>query len=175
MRIDPRRFFEFLLLLMLTMCPFFLYLRNIGDQRALRLYCEAERLVGVADAGVFTPAPPAVSSPAEDAPEVETKEDAPDGMDLSPLQEVNADVAGWIEIPGILSYPLLQREERRFLNSCYKELYNVSKASSEYLVSRGLLHLYTSHKILLDVQGVSFLQHLPKSHTPYKRSRIDRN
>ena len=36
-------------------------------------------------------------------------------MDLSPLQEVNADVVGWIEIPGVLSYPLLQGGD----NACY--------------------------------------------------------
>ena len=29
MRIDPRRFFEFLLFLMLAMCLFFIYLRNV--------------------------------------------------------------------------------------------------------------------------------------------------
>ena len=57
MRIDPRRFFEFLLFLMLTMCLFFIYLRNIQDQRAGQLYHEAERLVCAADAaspfGIF--------------------------------------------------------------------------------------------------------------------------
>ena len=48
------------------------------------------------------PAPSATPSPAEDAPGTGAKEDAPSGgMDLSPLQEVNADVVGWIEIPGV--------------------------------------------------------------------------
>ena len=108
MRIDPRRFFEFLLFLMLAMCLFFIYLRNIQDQRAGQLYHEAERLVCAADAASPFPAPSAAPSPAEDAPGTGTREDAPSGMDLSPLQEVNADVVGWIEIPGVLSYPLLK-------------------------------------------------------------------
>ena len=46
MRIDPRRFFEFLFLMLMAMCLFFLYLRNIGDQRAVQLYSEAGRLAG---------------------------------------------------------------------------------------------------------------------------------
>ena len=108
MRIDPRRFFEFLLFLMLAMCLFFIYLRNIQDQRADQLYHEAERLVCAADAANPFPAPSAAPSPAEDAPGTGAKEDAPSGMDLSPLQEVNTDVVGWIAIPGVLSYPLLQ-------------------------------------------------------------------
>ena len=115
MRIDPRRFFEFLFLMLMAMCLFFLYLRNIGDQRAVQLYSEAGRLACVADTGESAPAPSAMSSPAEDAPGAEAKEDAPSGMDLSPLQEVNADVVGWIEIPGVLSYPLLQGGD----NACY--------------------------------------------------------
>ena len=108
MRIDPRRFFEFLLFLMLTMCLFFIYLRNIQDQRAGQLYHEAERLVCAADAASPSPAPSVLTTPAEDAAGTEAGENAPGGMDLSPLQEVNADVVGWIETPGVLSYPLLQ-------------------------------------------------------------------
>ena len=108
MRIDPRRFFEFLFLMLMAMCLFFLYLRNMGNQRAVQLYSEAGRLAFVSEAVEPSPAPPATTSPAEDAPGAEAKEDAPSGMDLSPLQEVNADVVGWIEIPGVLSYPLLQ-------------------------------------------------------------------
>lgn len=108
MRIDPRRFFEFLFLMLMAMCLFFLYLRNIGDQRAVQLYSEARRLAYVAEAVEPSPAPSATTSPEEDAPGAEEKVDAPSGMDLSPLQEVNTDVVGWIEIPGVLSYPLLQ-------------------------------------------------------------------
>lgn len=108
MRIDPRRFFEFLFLMLMAMCLFFLYLRNIGDQRAVQLYSEAGRLAYVAEAVEPSPVPSATTSPAEDAPETEAKEDTHKGMDLSPLQEVNADVVGWIAIPGVLSYPLLQ-------------------------------------------------------------------
>ena len=108
MRIDPRRFFEFLFLMLMAMCLFFLYLRNIGDQRAVQLYSEARRLAYVAEAVEPSPAPSDMTSPAEEAPGDGAKEDAPSGMDLSPLQEVNTDVVGWIEIPGVLSYPLLQ-------------------------------------------------------------------
>ena len=108
MRIDPRRVFEFLLLMLMAMCLFFLYLRNIGDRRAVQLYSEAGRLAYMSEAVEPSPAPPAMTSPVEDAPGAEAKEDAPSGMDLSPLQEVNADVVGWIAIPGVLSYPLLQ-------------------------------------------------------------------
>ena len=108
MRIDPRRFFEFLFLMLMAMCLFFLYLRNIGDQRAVQLYSEAGRLAFVSEAVEPSPAPSDMTSPAEEAPGDGAKEDAPSGMDLSPLQEVNTDVVGWIEIPGVLSYPLLQ-------------------------------------------------------------------
>lgn len=108
MRIDPRRFFEFLFVMLMAMCLFFFYLRNIGDQRAVQLYSEAGRLAFVSEAVEPSPALSDMTSPAEDAPEAGAKEDAPSGMDLSPLQEFNADVVGWIEIPGILSYPLLQ-------------------------------------------------------------------
>lgn len=108
MRIDPRRFFEVLFLLLMGVCLFFLYLRNIGDRRAVQLYSEAGRLACAAEAVEPSPAPSATPSPAEDAPETEAKEDAATGMNLSPLQEVNPDVAGWIEIPDVLSYPLLQ-------------------------------------------------------------------
>lgn len=51
MRIDPRKFFELLFLLMLGMCLLFIYLRNIGGQRAVQLYGGAGLLVCVADAG----------------------------------------------------------------------------------------------------------------------------
>lgn len=108
MRIDPRRFFEFLFLMLMAMCLFFIYLRNIGDRRAVQLYNEAGRLAYVMEAVEPSPAPSATTSPAEDAPGAEAKEDTPSGMDLSPLQEVNPDVVGWTAIPGVLSYPLLQ-------------------------------------------------------------------
>ena len=94
--------------MLMAMCLFFIYLRNIGDRRAVQLYNEAGRLAYVMEAVEPSPAPSATTSPAEDAPGAEAKEDTPSGMDLSPLQEVNADVVGWIEIPGVLSYPLLQ-------------------------------------------------------------------
>ena len=55
MRIDPRKFFELLFLLMLGMCLLFIYLRNIGGQRAVQLYGEAGRLACIADASEFCP------------------------------------------------------------------------------------------------------------------------
>lgn len=129
MRIDPRRFFEFLLFLMLTMCLFFIYLRNIGDRRAVQLYSEAGRLVRVADAANPSPGLSATPPPAEDAPGAEAKKDAPSGMDLSPLQEVNADVVGWIEIPGVLSYPLLQGGDNAwYLSHAWNSEENVAGA-----------------------------------------------
>ena len=129
MRIDPRRFFEFLFLMLMAMCLFFLYLRNIGDQRAVQLYSEAGRLACVAGAVEPSSAPPATPSPAEDAPRDGAKEDAPSGMDLSPLQEVNADVVGWIEIPGVLSYPLLQGgDNARYLTHAWNGEENAAGA-----------------------------------------------
>lgn len=108
MRIDPRRYFEFLFLLMLAMCLTFLCLRNIGDRRAGQLYREAERLADIPHAAEPFPALLEVLVPdATTAPDA-VSEDEPEGFDLSGLREVNADVVGWIEIPGVLSYPLLQ-------------------------------------------------------------------
>lgn len=45
MRIDPRKFFELLFLLMLGMCLLFIYLRNIGGQRAVQLYGGYEQVM----------------------------------------------------------------------------------------------------------------------------------
>ena len=108
MRIDPRRYFEFLFLLMLAMCLTFLCLRNIGDRRAGQLYREAERLADIPHAAEPLPVLLEVSVPDAGAVPDADSEDEPEGIDLSGLREVNADVVGWIEIPGVLSYPLLQ-------------------------------------------------------------------
>lgn len=110
MRIDPRRFFEFLFLLMLSMCLAFLYLHHMGSQRAGQLYREAARLADVPHVAELSPAP----APLEVLPETDAGDDAPAGMDLSPLREANADVVGWIEVPGLLSYPLLQGEDNAY-------------------------------------------------------------
>ena len=76
-----------------------------------------------------SPAPSATTSPAEDAPGAEAKEDVPSGMDLSPLQEVNPDVVGWIAIPGILSYPLLQGgDNARYLTHAWNGKENAAEA-----------------------------------------------
>lgn len=129
MRIDPRRFFEFLFLMLMAMCLFFLYLRNIGDQRAVQLYSEVGRLVYMSEAVEPSSAPSATASLAEDAPGAEAKEDATTGMDLSPLQEVNPHVVGWIEIPGVLSYPLLQGgDNARYLTHAWNGEENATGA-----------------------------------------------
>jgi sortase B len=115
--------------MLMAMCLFFLYLCNIGDQRAVQLYSEAGRLAYMSEAVEPSPAPPATTSPAEDAPGTEAKEDAPSGMDLSPLQEVNADVVGWIAIPGVLSYPLLQGgDNARYLTHAWNGEENAAGA-----------------------------------------------
>lgn len=114
MRINPRRFWEFLLLLMMFVCLTYLYLRNMDGQRANQLYQEAGRLVSSEDTAEPFPAPLVVSPDVESDPVIEDAEDAPAGMNLSPLREVNADVVGWIEIPGVLSYPLLQGEDNAY-------------------------------------------------------------
>ncbi|RKJ38135.1 class B sortase [Acutalibacter sp. 1XD8-33] len=50
-------------------------------------------------------------------------------MDLSPLQEVNPDVVGWIAIPGILSYPLLQGgDNARYLTHAWNGKENAAEA-----------------------------------------------
>lgn len=129
MRIDPRRFFEVLFLMLMAMCLFFLYLRNIGDQRAVQLYSEVGRLVYMSEAVEPSSAPSATASLAEDAPGAEAKEDATTGMDLSPLQEVNPHVVGWIEIPGVLSYPLLQGgDNARYLTHAWNGEENATGA-----------------------------------------------
>ena len=115
MRINPRRFFEFLFLLMMGMCLTFICLRNIGDRRAGQLYREAALLVDVPHVAEPSPVLLEMSVPDAEAVLDADKEDAPEGINLSGLREANADVVGWIEIPGVLSYPLLQGGD----NACY--------------------------------------------------------
>lgn len=107
-----RRFLESVLSLLLCMGAVLTCLHGIGDRRADQLYREARALAGVPGA-----AEPAA---AQDAPAPETgaeagaagtRTDRDTGIDLSGLRAVNDDVVGWIEIPGILSYPLLQGED----------------------------------------------------------------
>lgn len=129
MRIGSRRFFEFLLLLILCICLTFICLRNIGNQRADQLYREAGRLADMPDAVGQSSAPAAVKTDAGNTPEMEVEDDAPAGIDLSPLQEVNADVVGWIEIPGLLSYPLLQGDDNaRYLSHAWNGEKNAAGA-----------------------------------------------
>jgi sortase B len=113
-RINPRRFFEFLFLLMMGMCLTFICLRNIGDRRAGQLYREAALLVDVPHVAEPSPVLLEMSVPDAEAVLDADKEDAPDGINLSGLREANADVVGWIEIPGVLSYPLLQGNDNAY-------------------------------------------------------------
>lgn len=114
-RIKSRRFFELLFLLLLCMSVTFLCLKSIGDRRAGQLYREAERLAFASRPAEPSPAPSEEPSPGvEPVPDTAASADVPGGIDLSGLREVNADVVGWIEIPGILSYPLLHGKDNAF-------------------------------------------------------------
>lgn len=125
MRMKSRRFFELLFFLLLCVSMFFLCLKSINDRRANQLYQEAA-LLAFSSCPEEPPAAPSEepplyneeSSPATDSEEsvydTTADDDSPGGIDLSSLQEVNADVVGWIEIPGILSYPLMQGKDNSF-------------------------------------------------------------
>lgn len=125
MRMKSRRFFELLFFLLLCVSMVFLCLKSINDRRANQLYREAE-LLAFSRCSVEPPAAPSEESPTnheESSPATDSEEsvydttaddDSPGGIDLSGLQEVNADVVGWIEIPGVLSYPLMQGKDNSF-------------------------------------------------------------
>lgn len=124
MRINSRRFFEFFFLLILCGCLVFLYLRWRGDQRANQLNYTATQLVTITAATEpprsLLPADEAADETADvpDTLEPEVTESDTDiiraGLDLSPLRRINADVVCWIEIPGVLSYPVLQGADNSY-------------------------------------------------------------
>ena len=112
MRINPRRFFEFFFFMMLYACLMMLYLRGIESRRADQLYQGAVKLANISHSDE---AEPTHSPPSGMAGIGESKaSDLPSGMDLSPLREVNADVVCWIEIPDVLSYPVLQGTDNAY-------------------------------------------------------------
>jgi len=89
----------------------------MGYQLGAQDYSEAEKLAGVP--AVTEPAAPAPQKPevpsqkpqepVQEAPEEDPYATALLETDLAALQEVNGDVLGWIQIPGMeLSYPLVQ-------------------------------------------------------------------
>lgn len=61
-----------------------------------------------------TPRPSSTPAPEETVPP-DPNAEALAGLDIGALREVNADVLGWIEVPGTeLSYPLLQAEDNEY-------------------------------------------------------------
>lgn len=110
MSIKPNHFFEFFFMMLLCACLLMLYLRGAENRRADQLYQEAGRLARVLEPVEPPSAPPPLAVPPDepDEPEIDAEDCAAPCFDLSPLREVNDDVVGWIEIPGVLSYPLLQ-------------------------------------------------------------------
>ena len=105
MRINPRRFFEIFFLALLCVCLLMLWWYGTECWRAGQLHQEAALLAGIPDRASDTSE---VLSDGTSAGAVSV------GLDLSPLREVNADVVCWIEIPGVLSYPVLQGEDNAY-------------------------------------------------------------
>lgn len=124
MRMKSRRFFELLFFLLLCVSMVFLCLKSINDRRANQLYQEAA-LLAFSSCPEEPPAAQSEEPPmnnekstppvsGEPSPDTAVDDDSPGDIDLSSLQEVNADVVGWIEIPGILSYPIMQGKDNSF-------------------------------------------------------------
>ena len=98
MRIKPRQLFKIFFLALLCICLLMLYWHRAESRRAEQLYQEAAQLVSL----------PSSTHDALASDTVRT------GLDLSPLREINSDVVCWIEIPGVLSYPVLQEEDNAY-------------------------------------------------------------
>lgn len=132
---------------------------------AARIYAEAERLAGVPDLGepaptpTPTPAPtrqptpspsPGASAPVSQAPEPSEPEPEPsrtvirfqslEDIDLEVLRKYNPDVVGWIAIPGVLSYPLMQgRDNSFYLSHAWNGVRNsVGSVFVDYRCSPGM-------------------------------------
>ncbi len=103
-------------MMLLCACLLMLYLRGLESRRANQLYQEAEWMMAVSNAvePPVAPLPLVVPPDGTNAPETDAKDDSPAGIDHSLLREVSADVVGWIEIPSILSYPLLQCSDNAY-------------------------------------------------------------
>lgn len=64
-------------------------------------------------------------SSAEPEPVIPAEAEPLSWMDLDALKEVNPDVLGWLEIPGVLSYPLVQAGDNQYyLNRSWNGEYN---------------------------------------------------
>ena len=86
-----------------------LYGYHVGDEE----YAQAETLVDLPEMAVTDTAGDAEAQPGEE--EVDPYAEALANMDFKALQEVNADVLGWIVIPGTkVSYPLLQGKNNEY-------------------------------------------------------------
>lgn len=136
MRINPRRFFEIFFLALLCVCLLMLWWYGTECWRAGQLHQEAALLAGIPDRASDTSE---VLSDGTSAGAVSV------GLDLSPLREVNADVVCWIEIPGVLSYPVLQGEDNAYyLSHAWDGEENAAGAVFlDYRASAGLTDFHT--------------------------------
>lgn len=94
---------ELILTAMMCACLMMVMFNNSENRRADMIYEEAEQLVSSDEI-----IEPSIQPDNEEENEDDALEEISAGIDLSPLREANSDVTGWIEIPGVLSYPLMQ-------------------------------------------------------------------
>lgn len=106
---------------------------------------EAARLAGLAGDGEEPAAP---EDGGEEVPVLPEEAQDLASIDLTALQEVNPDVAGWIAIPGTkISYPLLWGEDNQeYLNTTWKG--ESSRSGSIFLESRNSPDLSDFHTII---------------------------
>lgn len=136
MRINPRRFFEIFFLALLCVCLLMLWWYGTECWRADQLHQEAALLAGIPDSASDTSE---LLSDGTSAGAVSV------GLDLSQLREVNAAVVCWIEIPGVLSYPVLQGEDNDYyLSHAWDGEANAAGAVFlDYRASAGLTDFHT--------------------------------
>lgn len=137
MRINPKRLLEIFFLALLCVCLLMLWWYGAEYWRAGQLYQEAAVLVSTPSTVEPLPDGTAITEPDTEA--------VPVGLDLSQLREVNADVVCWIEIPGVLSYPVLQGEDNAYyLSHAWDGEANAAGAVFlDYRASAGLADFHT--------------------------------
>lgn len=130
-----RRILIILLAAVLVGSVGYIVYKAIDRAAGVQTYTEAEELAGVPDLGALelhpTPAPADTQPPGQSAsvdvdpvptqePEPEPTQDpvlyfrALEDVDLDVLRAYNSEVLGWIAIPGVLSYPLMRREDNSY-------------------------------------------------------------